>query len=58
MVFILTKGLTEVFPEIIERAPAMANCSGRREKKRVGLNCFQTTHRKQWETSRETILQE
>ena len=32
MVFILTKGLVEIFLETMERIPAMANCSGEREK--------------------------
>ena len=31
MVLILTKGLLDFFPEIIERVPVMANCSEKRE---------------------------
>lgn len=31
IVLILTKGLVDFFPEIIERDPVMANCSEKRE---------------------------
>lgn len=31
MVLILTKGLVDFFPEIIERDPVMANCSEKKE---------------------------
>lgn len=58
MVFILTKGLIAIFPEIIERDPTKANCSERERKERVGLSCFQITHKKQWEISRGTTVQE
>lgn len=31
MVLILTKGIVDFFPEMIERDPVMANCSEKRE---------------------------